>query len=971
MAEFENNSINQSNISKPDISPMASRLLKRKSIKGVILPKIKSKISKITLPSSTLKQHYLNPPGTKLRGKIKSFSDQLKTNKHLPMTFGAKKVSTSKSQSWDKVDMLLQNGASVESSTVIPPQPFVGGLSTGLPTGGQIIPPFDPPPISEGEPSFIARRRARLSAQEGKSSKPTPKKSDLPQRPFSKVEEIHPKTSRYSGKVEEVIKSAPATEEKSLPPEKSKGIEQEKQQKSEERTQKTSTKTEKVEKPTVEKSDHNQVVRRQIDEDPRTQVRKDAGESSEKTFETSRPVEEIKLPPDQEIKEDLRTLSSKKSFSKMDKDQNNQQQVSPEKLEDQKLIKNITEENQTKSPSSSINKLGSQREISSEIKAKTSSHIDEIVKDQSTSKPSGEVRAFEQTFDNEIQRKIDNDENSERAKTTDMSKARSSKETEKLALPLASKPLGRTKEQEIEPLQKMDLPLASKPQVQSKVKEAESSPKMDQKYPSKDLGRREEKIQSPQEKPEETTEQKLSKPVPTQGQTQKTGTQNINNSETKTLRTEPPNTEKLWESTKPEILDKPLVINKKSQPSVIKTFTNQIVKKNKQISQEKSKPVFHPSFDKHGITPAQKPVVQRQMTIDQEINQERTEPEVQSLSEDRRSESHQIDKPLRQQLQTRKDKLPSDVRPEKQKIDISPRNIRQRISEPANINIKRKIQRQSDKPKLPIILKSISKSNLLSTPIFRDNSASGRQTLSKDKGVIPPGSSPAPTSVGEPPLIRDQILVSMKGTKITHEQKNLSGSQPKRLFTPSLEERFLVSSAGRKTIQRKIDQSAQSIEKKATGLDENSGIPPEIISKRSQQKPGEGISKLPSSEISKSVTSQRKHSPRSEKLALIPLQPQKETNSGKSYPKPSDVELPVVKTKKVESSEAYFKPEMAVQGPVVQRLIESSNENIDVSPQPTEQVDVKVDLEKLAKDVYPIIKRWIAIEKERTSGRLF
>ncbi len=949
MAEIENTSTAQNNNSKPDISPMATRLLNRKSASGVILPKIKSKISKIIRPSSIVKQHYLNPPGTKLRGKIKSFSDKLKTNKQLPMTLGAKKVSTPKGQSWDKVDMLLQNGASVETPTVIPPQPSLGGLSTGLPIGGQIIPPFDPPPISEGEPSFIARRRARLSAQEGKNTKPTPKKSDLPQRPFSKVEEIHPKTSRYSGKIEEVSNSVPTSEDKTLPPEKSK-VKEEKQQKPEASTQKVSSKTENIENPAFDKTDQNQVIRRQIDQTPRTQEKKEESDSSEKTFETKRTVQEIKPSHEQEIKEELRTLSPKKSFSKTDNDQSDQQQVSPEKLEDKKLIKKITEDKQTQPSSSSINKMGSPKEISPEKKEKISSNGENKESDQSSPKPTTKERAFEQTFDHKIQREMAKDGDHEPVIMNEKPTTRTSEETDK-----------------------MNFPLAKKPQVQSKRKEGESSQELEQKFPTDDTRRKEEKLQTALEKHEETPKQKQSKPVPSQTQPEKLESRSIELSNRKTEVNEPQTLERLVDSTKPEILDKPLVIKKKSQPSVIKTFTDQIIKKNKQISQEKPKPVFHPGIERPGITPAQKPVVQRQVTTDQEINQERAEPEVQSSSKERRSESLPIDKPLRQQLQTPKDKPSLDVQPEKIKIDISPRNIRKRISETTNTNIKRKVQGQSNKPKLPIILKSISKSESLSKPILRDISKPDRQTLSGDEGVVPQSSSPSPSVVGEPPSIRDQILVSMKGTKRTQEQKNLTGSQPKRIFTPSFQDRLLISSPGRKTIQRKIDQSARSIEKKPSELDEVSGIPPVIISQRSQQKPGGRINKTTSSEIIKSSPSQRKQSPRSEKLTLIPLQPQKEANSGKSYPKPkpSEVELPVVKTKKVETTEGYFKPEMEVQGPVVQRQIESSNENIEISPQPTELVDVKVDLEKLAKDVYPIIKRWIAIEKERNSGRLF
>ena len=52
----------------------------------------------------------------------------------------------------------------------------------------------------------------------------------------------------------------------------------------------------------------------------------------------------------------------------------------------------------------------------------------------------------------------------------------------------------------------------------------------------------------------------------------------------------------------------------------------------------------------------------------------------------------------------------------------------------------------------------------------------------------------------------------------------------------------------------------------------------------------------------------------------------------------------------------------AVPGPIVQREI---GEVVDPRPSGQQEVEVeRPDLERLARDVYPIIKRWIAIEKE-------
>ena len=84
---------------------------------------------------------------------------------------------------------------------------------------------------------------------------------------------------------------------------------------------------------------------------------------------------------------------------------------------------------------------------------------------------------------------------------------------------------------------------------------------------------------------------------------------------------------------------------------------------------------------------------------------------------------------------------------------------------------------------------------------------------------------------------------------------------------------------------------------------------------------------------------------------------------------PPAAELPVVRPKKVSPVEQMVQREMAVPGPVVQRAI-SAPQAIEAA-QISENADGKLDLGKLAKDVYPIIKRMIAVEKERSSGRLY
>lgn len=80
-------------------------------------------------------------------------------------------------------------------------------------------------------------------------------------------------------------------------------------------------------------------------------------------------------------------------------------------------------------------------------------------------------------------------------------------------------------------------------------------------------------------------------------------------------------------------------------------------------------------------------------------------------------------------------------------------------------------------------------------------------------------------------------------------------------------------------------------------------------------------------------------------------------------------ELPVVQHKKAVLPEQPVQPEVAVPGPVVQR--QGSGSAATGSAQPDADSNEQPDLRKLARDVYPIIKRMIAVEKERSSGRSY
>lgn len=90
--------------------------------------------------------------------------------------------------------------------------------------------------------------------------------------------------------------------------------------------------------------------------------------------------------------------------------------------------------------------------------------------------------------------------------------------------------------------------------------------------------------------------------------------------------------------------------------------------------------------------------------------------------------------------------------------------------------------------------------------------------------------------------------------------------------------------------------------------------------------------------------------------------------TGTEVTKHPAVELPVVHPPKVSPVEQLVQREQAENEPIVESKI--SKPQVSESSSANAGKEKKRDLQKLARDVYPIIKRMIAIEKERSSGRL-
>jgi hypothetical protein len=106
--------------------------------------------------------------------------------------------------------------------------------------------------------------------------------------------------------------------------------------------------------------------------------------------------------------------------------------------------------------------------------------------------------------------------------------------------------------------------------------------------------------------------------------------------------------------------------------------------------------------------------------------------------------------------------------------------------------------------------------------------------------------------------------------------------------------------------------------------------------------------------------------PRMEQPAVV-KQPAK-SESARTNPAELPAELPVVLPRPATAVEQVVQREVAVPGPVAERP--ASEPEIQTA-QADEHSDENLDLGKLARDVFPIIKRMIAVEKERSSGRLY
>ncbi|HSM23281.1 MAG TPA: hypothetical protein VK856_00265 [Anaerolineaceae bacterium] len=920
MAELEDKSLNSQNTdSNPETGKIINRLLKRKSGSGVILPKIRSRIAKITHNADRIRDNRLDLPGNTRRKRIKTFNEKLIRKESGNFKLKSIQDSKKKSGSWDNIDMLLPNGSSMEKAGSAYEQPNIG-----LPTGGQVIAPFNPPPVSDHEPSFIERRRARLKAQEEKQSKPQTKKAEPTTRLYSRVEEIHPQSNR---------KIDPRKETPSESRSPAKNIE---------KTESPKGKSEEVHPPKSEKevfgpsevkssdpspikpSDKKNVVQRQPETD-HTLSRK---------VEEGKPQQE-KQPPVQSdtlksaIDEDLHTLAAPKLDVKPKKSE--EKTSLPEKKQAERKISSPEEviKKESKKIPRSESKIP---EIKPVNKEKT---IDRVNEDFEKRKDfiSETKENDDQLLDGKIKGLLPT------LKTPNASIQREKDENlgKQQEISKDQKPSDKTDENK-----KLDLPLATKSQ------------------PKKELDNkdRNEMDESPKEKnisPKLAKQERITEKIPPTEQSSKS---KVGDKKTKELETsDKRDVQKQQDEKLFSHLEKPLITPRIKRISLIKPFIAKQQGKTEKISQILNKPIFKPTSGTARLLLSKPNQIQRQYEADKR-----------DLSVEQKPE-----------LALKKVFSTSDV-----KTTIESTSPIQDGTSPIGKQPIEKEEREQPKKKLEISPTSKGFSKVVSEKKIGVNQTRTPKFLKKVNALRKTSPTLQSKKMKLPFLVKTSESSFTKGDqpqKVLRDSTNRmqSDSREEQSHLPKVStmmgkvgagEKILLTSPGRKSIQSQVKKTKQSLDKSKISESKLPSVVP--FSTPEADDHTSTISQI----MDKRYSSERMTGTVPEKKSTrmhpssMDVVTQKKSKVLDEKKLNSDVELPVVQMKKVETKVPIFQPEQPVPGPVVQRMIYPAEDNVGITQDVSQQSE-KPDLERLAKDIYPIIKRWIAIEKERTSGRLY
>lgn len=889
MSDFVDPGLNQPNEENSPSTGVSKRLLSRKYTTGVVLPKIRSRISRITKNSDLIRKNRLVLPGHTRREQYKSFGTKLLQKQSQVIRAG--KLSINKITGlWDRLDLSLPNGAPQDSTRTNVFRPGLG--DPGIPSGGQVIPPFSPPEINN-EPSFIERRQERLKNQETKKVKPTPTKPERPTRLYSRVEEILPssreKPASPQHQVENQIKpedKKPSTNQTSAP----------KQKPSDQKVENRASQ--------IKKSDMDQrldsvrddnVVQRQLANEPIIAQNPEQKKSiPDQLPELDVQKGELSNHASPTMDDELKTLAIKSSIpsSKTDDEKNLKKKVNQKELE----------------------------------------------------------KSFSKSFKSDKERKI------EKQQSIQPPKKLVSNGEEKKELPSS---LIRVKETK---------PIFEK--IEKKEEPSSLINKVDVISPSPEKIRREIEQERKPDNPVSSTgmvdekdfhvDQKLELPVVGKKSINKTEEKNITEKPIKgkeTVKFPDPNKK----DTQSSIEEKPRLRARKSAENVIKLSRKKMSGISSRINDDKSKtknviPLIK-KFDKKSISeksefsqktplvPTPRNVIQRQPEGSSENLPERVSFIQTGFSPDEKvNPVVQTQKTSNQTGQIEEKKVEglkqdeTDSKPQPLKIQQTPltRKISQKFIEKKNVKTRTEGIQTVKKGAFPLVMRKLDQ---LQKQSDQEQSLEG--------------------SMGNQ-QIPDQIKVDNFSLKQRTNKKSTNKN--------SIAEKILVTQPGKIAIENSLQKNktgdlSPSNEPLSEKFSTHSGM--QILD---QNPNSAGFSKLKKSSKIQKESKEEKTIKRLQKSRSLPervVTPKKI----KEYSPRSKEELPVVQMKKTSSFEQTFQPAVAVQGPVVQRTYAESE--VEDLFQTGSEAEVKLDLSKLAREVYPIIKRWIAVEKERTSGRLY
>ncbi|MDO9086886.1 MAG: hypothetical protein Q7U53_11840 [Anaerolineaceae bacterium] len=932
MTDFLDESAKQLNTEPAAItSNLITRLLQRKVSSGVVVPKIRSKIEKITRTSDKIRRNRIVLPGRQRRENIKSFGETLQARTSRNPKNTSQKLEKKQQTSWENLDMLLPNGTTLESSRSSLAQSNLSNI--GLSAGGQVITPFSPPSLSN-EPSFIERRQARLNAQEQKKTKPNLIKHDASTRLFSRVEEIIPNTDQKTDQKSEKIKKS----DQILPAEKKSDepkIERPLTKKSEQ-VKKTASQNEYPEEKTIANgpsisTDNNSVVQRQLEKDINTPTSK----ANEKkvlpeqrlSSDAIKIGDTFKLGSD--IEKDLNTLAPRKLQEKSRQEQKSSSEKETKEIE----FKNPPPKNKIKGNDKKF-KESKSKQISEIIpfsldKGKSkipavSSQKEEIkpISEDKSKEPSIKPPTIEPKVSSvpplSIQRELEKTNKSVHTNKSETQETqREFSDDKKLDLPLITQKASIPDKEKTIPGKPSSVPLPR--DLTGKTEKEESL------ISQRSIA--DQKIELPEDtKKVKTTTKQTDKPVISEKKIE------LGQKSEKPKQITP--------------LEKPLVIPRIKKMALSKTFLNYQINKIKRVVKEIKKPVTRSTSGRR-LFSASKPLrIQRQISKEDLRIDSQSMPEIKSFIPSIKSKGTDS-QTKREHVDQSKDLVSHNDQTRTFSLTSRPRSKKYLSLPSKKISvIKKKTQRNLEKVMIA----------MNSSPILKRSKSDLPLPINKSEKTIS-----FRNTAGSPNEVNDR-MGKPRPRPLSLKQK----ISP--VFNSPIGEEILLTSAGRKSIQN-LFMRDRSGEKPQTNEGINPFVVPIINKETGFQK-----SKSPDLSVKKTGFTAKterimRKGPNNRTDRSYSEYSQQKSNVSHAQKARPEMELPVVQSKKVEPVEQFIKPELAVAGPVVQREINSSTE-LDNLPSVPNQIE-KPNLEELAKEVYPIIKRWIAVEKERTSGRLY